>query len=612
LVSNNYSKAQREAVEHGEGPLMVLAGPGSGKTFVITHRIKYLIENKGVKPSNILVVTFSRAAAEEMGERFGKLAPDARGVSFGTFHSVFFGLLKLAYGYRAEHIAKESDRYKILEDIASKLPELKLDMQSSAEGLLAEISSVKQERTDIDFFYSKLCSAELFRQIYKKYEEEMGVRQKIDFDDMLLMTYDLLSEREDIRKACQEKYKYILVDEFQDINSLQYMTVNLLVGKAGNLTIVGDDDQSIYSFRGARPDIMLNFNKDYKNCKTVVLDINFRSTRQIVEAAKRLIRHNKIRFDKKINAERGEGREVEILKFKSSSAQVSTVISDIRSFLSMGYAYEDIAVLYRTNIQPIRVTERFLKLGIPFVLKDNIPNIYDHWIAKDIIAYLKLSKGIGSRADLVRICNKPNRYIKREALYEVSEKGISGLYAYYSDTPYMLEKIKELEHCLKLIASMELKKAVAFIRKGIGYDNYIEDYCDYNGIEESDEFLDILDEIYKSSTDYDSLNDWLVHIDEYKEKLEKIKKNKEDETGVRLMTFHASKGLEFKIVYIIDANKGICPYKKAKSKEDLEEERRMFYVAMTRARDMLFICSSADGKNSRGDISEFIKEIVKK
>ncbi len=608
MAFDNYSKAQREAITHGAGPLMVLAGPGSGKTFVITHRIRHLTKESGIDPRNILVLTFSRAAAKEMQERFALLCPDCQGITFGTFHSVFFSLLKLAYGYRGEQVVKEGERIQLIQRILARQEDARIDAQSMQAGILEEIALIKQERIQIDFFYSKVCGADLFRQIYQEYEKGLAQLRKIDFEDMLLMTYELLQQREDIRKACQEKYRYILVDEFQDINRLQYMSVQLLAGESRNLTIVGDDDQSIYSFRGARPDIMLGFSEDFPNVKTVLLDKNFRSSAQIVEAAGRLIAHNKKRFPKRISAHRGRGKAVDILTFSGAGRQADTLIQDIKTYLSLGYTYSDIAVLYRTNIQPRILIERFLKLAIPFVLKDSVPNIYEHWIARDIFAYLRLSQGKGSREDLLRIANKPNRYIKREALQEAGAD-MESLRRYYAQLPYMLENINELEHCLRVIKELSLPRALAFIRRGVAYQRYLEDYCDDHGIE-GDTFFDILEELEKSAGEYEHLQDWLLHIAEYKEKLEEVRKSRqEEEEGVQLMTFHASKGLEFPIVYIIDANQGICPYKKAKSADELEEERRMFYVAMTRAKDRLSICSSADGKRTRAEISEYIQEL---
>ncbi len=610
MESNNYSKAQSEAIRHGEGPLLVLAGPGSGKTFVITNRIKYLIDELNIKPDNILVVTFSRLAATQMKNRFEKIS-ESRGVIFGTFHSIFFGILKKAYGYSSDQILKESEKYNIVQEIVSNIPDFASNIATVTNNIIEEISKLKQERIDIRFFYSKICSSDIFRKIYQIYENKISSIRKIDFDDMLLMTYDLLNQRQDIRKLCSMKYKYILVDEFQDINNIQYMIVKLLLNDSKNITIVGDDDQSIYSFRGARPDIMLNFDKDFHNCKKVILDINFRSSSQIVEASSKLIKHNKLRFDKVISSYRGNGKNVDILKFKNLNDEVKTIIEDIRDYLKLGYRYNDIAILYRTNIQPRLIIERFLKLAIPFTLNDNVANIYEHWISRDIIAYLSLASENIKRADLLRIINKPNRYIKREA-FQASNIKLDDIYNYYKDNRYIKENIDDLKNSLRVIRSLSLYKAISFIRKGVGYDNYLKEYCEYYSIE-NEEFFDILDELQLSSENYNNLNEWLLYMQKYKEDLENVKINVDNESqtdSIKLMTFHSSKGLEFKIVYIIDANDGICPYKKAKTKEDIEEERRMFYVAMTRARDKLNICTTLSKNNKISKISKFIKEII--
>lgn len=606
LVS--YSKAQKRAIEHGKGPLIVLAGPGSGKTFVITHRVKYLIEHYKISPNNIMLVTFSRAAADEMRERFLSLSPDNIGVTFGTFHSIFFNILKLAYGYSGEQIATDSIRLSVMEKILFSYKDLNLLSSDNINLVLSEISLVKGERINLDFFYPKSCSKEIFINIYKSYEEELALLKKIDFDDMLLMAYDLLISREDIRKACISKYKYILIDEFQDINSLQYELIKLLLSDENNLTIVGDDDQSIYSFRGARPDIMLGFEKDFPKVEKVILDINFRSVESIVAASSKLIKNNKKRFEKNISSYRGLGKNIALLNFYSPSRQAEEIIKDIKTYISLGYEYKDIAILYRTNIQPRILIEKFMSLIIPFNIKDNVPNIYEHFIAKDIIAYLKLAIGDVKRSNLLRIANKPNRYIKREA-FEREDVDIYSLKKYYQTLPYMRERIDDLENEIKVLKNLSLKRAIIFIRKGIAYDKYLEDYADYHGIE-VDDLFNILDELETLASAYEDINSWFVHIEEYKEKIKEFNFNKNNnENSINLMTFHASKGLEFKIVYIIDVNKGIVPYKKAKSKEEVEEERRMFYVAMTRAKDRLIISSTAKGDNTKTEKSEFLKEI---
>lgn len=609
MESINYSKSQREAVEFGAGPMMVLAGPGSGKTFVITHRVCHLIEKQNIRPENILVVTFSKAAAVEMRERFIKLMPDKQGerVTWGTFHSVYFHLLRTAYGYRGDQVITDAERYDVIRELMKKNQMESEDVVGLGTEILSEIAIVKQERMDILHYYAHSCPADLFRQIFVDYEKSISERKKIDFEDMLVMTYELLSQREDIRRACENRYQYILVDEFQDINRMQYEIIQLIAGERANLTIVGDDDQSIYRFRGAKPEIMLGFAKDYPKVKKVLLDINFRSTTQIIEAAGKLIAHNKERFEKQITAARGNGRPVDVIRFKNVYQEVKSIIDDISDYVKAGHSLDDIAILYRTNLQPRLMTEMLMQYNIPFVMKDNIPNLYDHWIAKDIKSYLRLSIGMAKRGDLLRICNRPNRYIKREAL-QFSDGQIRDLFKYYEDKPYMIERIAQLKTNLRAIQNMRPGMAVRFIRKGIGYDEFLEEYAQYHGIEE-DELLDILGELEQSADRSETILDWFSHMEEYKEKLAQTKKQ-EEKIGVRLMTFHSSKGLEYKIVYMIDCNQGITPHRKAKAIEDMEEERRMFYVAMTRAKDRLYVYSADSSFHKKAELSDFVKEIL--
>ena len=609
MESINYSKSQREAVEFGAGPMMVLAGPGSGKTFVITHRVCHLIEKQNIRPENILVVTFSKAAAVEMRERFIKLMPDKQGerVTWGTFHSVYFHLLRTAYGYRGDQVITDAERYDVIRELMKKNQMESEDVVGLGTEILSEIAIVKQERMDILHYYAHSCPADLFRQIFVDYEKSISERKKIDFEDMLVMTYELLSQREDIRRACENRYQYILVDEFQDINRMQYEIIQLIAGERANLTIVGDDDQSIYRFRGAKPEIMLGFAKDYPKVKKVLLDINFRSTTQIIEAAGKLIAHNKERFEKQITAARGNGRPVDVIRFKNVYQEVKSIIDDISDYVKAGHSLDDIAILYRTNLQPRLMTEMLMQYNIPFVMKDNIPNLYDHWIARDIKSYLRLSIGMAKRGDLLRICNRPNRYIKREAL-QFSDGQIRDLFKYYEDKPYMIERIAQLKTNLRAIQNMRPGMAVRFIRKGIGYDEFLEEYAQYHGIEE-DELLDILGELEQSADCFETILDLFSHMEEYKEKLAQTKKQ-EEKIGVRLMTFHSSKGLEYKIVYMIDCNQGITPHRKAKAIEDMEEERRMFYVAMTRAKERLYVYSADSSFHKKAELSDFVKEIL--
>lgn len=589
---------------------MVLAGPGSGKTFVITHRIKYLIEGPGINPAHILVVTFSRAAAKEMKDRFEKLCKKSL-VTFGTFHSVFFNLLKTAYGFGSEQIASDELRYTLIKELIKRNTIENEDINTLAGNLLNEIALVKQDNISIKNYYSNSISSDTFKKIYIDYESELEARGKLDFEDMLSLTYELLSERSDILKAVQNRYRYILVDEFQDINFLQYNIIKLMAGEKQNITVVGDDDQSIYRFRGARPEIMLGFERDFRNVKKVFLDINFRSSTQIVNASTKLISFNSKRFPKNFKAKNGDGAPVSLIEFKNPFLEVNSIIKDIKDYIKSGQDINSIAVLYRTNLSPRLLIERLMRNNIPFTIRDAIPNLFDHWVAKDIISYIKLAMKTGDRSDLLRISNKPNRYISRDSLSS-SRANIETLFDYYDDKSYMIKRIVELREHLRTIKNLKPATALRYIRNVVGYDEYIEEYCDMNGVE-SDDCYSILGDLENSAAEYNTFNDWFVHMDEYKDELiEARKKSNENDKGVRLMTFHSSKGLEFDIVYIIDVNEGSVPYKKAKGVDEIEEERRMFYVAMTRARKKLFICYCVENFGKSIGKSDFVIELSSK
>ena len=589
---------------------MVLAGPGSGKTFVITHRIKYLIEGPGINPAHILVVTFSRAAAKEMKDRFEKLCQKSL-VTFGTFHSVFFNLLKTAYGFSSEQIASDELRYTLIKELIKRNAIENEDINTLAGNLLNEIALVKQDNISIKNYYSNSISSDTFKKIYIDYESELEARGKLDFEDMLSLTYELLSERSDILKAVQNRYRYILVDEFQDINFLQYNIIKLMAGEKQNITVVGDDDQSIYRFRGARPEIMLGFERDFRNVKKVFLDINFRSSTQIVNASTKLISFNSKRFPKNFKAKNGDGAPVSLIEFKNPFLEVNSIIKDIKDYIKSGQDINSIAVLYRTNLSPRLLIERLMRNNIPFTIRDAIPNLFDHWVAKDIISYIKLAINMGDKSDLLRISNKPNRYISRDSLSS-SRANIETLFDYYDDKSYMIKRIVELREHLRTIKNLKPATALRYIRNVVGYDEYIEEYCDMNGVE-SDDCYSILGDLENSAAEYNNFNDWFVHMDEYKDELiEARKKSNENDKGVRLMTFHSSKGLEFDIVYIIDVNEGSVPYKKAKGVDEIEEERRMFYVAMTRARKKLFICYCVENFGKSIGKSDFVIELSSK
>lgn len=604
-----FNESQNIAVDHSNGPLLVLAGPGSGKTTVITHRAKKLIVDCGVNPSNILVITFTRAAALEMQERFQKLiGKRTLPVTFGTFHAVYFKILKYAYNYSAANILKEEQKIDILKEI---IIQLKLELDDEGDfisALISEISLVKGDMMDITHYYSKNCSEAIFKKIYSMYNDRLIRSNLIDFDDMLVMCYELLTKREDILQLWQNKYQYILIDEFQDISRVQYEIIKLLAKPQDNLFIVGDDDQSIYRFRGAKPEIMLNFKKDYPHARQVLLDTNYRSTKEILHTANRLIEKNNVRFSKKIKSDNDIGKPVDIKEFKNQQDESTYVLRLIDSYLKNGLEYNDIAVLYRTNTNPRLLVEKLMEYNIPFKIKDTIPNIYDHWMTKNIIDYIKIALGDSTRKSFLQIINRPNRYIARDA-FQNPIVDLDDIREYYEDKSYVTERVDRLEYDLNMLEKMNPYAAINYIRKGIGYDDYVKEYASFRRIKE-EELFELLDELQETARNYPTYSLWFEHIEKYGKELKKqVKDRFAKKDGIELATMHSSKGLEYKTVIIIDALEGVTPHKKAVLPEDIEEERRLFYVAMTRAILQLHVFYPIERYGKDTKPSRFVEEI---
>ena len=386
--------SQINAIRHKDGPELVLAGPGSGKTLVITRRVQHLIDQYHVPPSAILVITFTKAAATEMRQRFEKLMGGRRvPVSFGTFHAVYFMILKHAYGYTADNIVKEEQRLQFMKEYIRRLRLEYDDENEFISSLFSEISLIKNTSVNLAHYYSSCCGQDVFRNIFEAYENFLHQNRFIDFDDMLVYCKELLVQRPDILAAWQRKYQYILIDEFQDINQIQYDIIRMLAAPQDNLFIVGDDDQSIYRFRGARPEIMLNFTKDYPDAGKVILDTNYRSGAEIVRHAGNLISFNQKRFEKKIAPAAKTGIPVVKQEFQTQREQNLYVIQEILRLHREGMEYKDMAVLFRTNMQPRFLMEMMLDYSISFTAKDRIPNIYDHWITRDLFAYIDIARG---------------------------------------------------------------------------------------------------------------------------------------------------------------------------------------------------------------------------
>lgn len=587
---------------------MVLAGPGSGKTSVIVERTAYMTTEGGISPSNILVVTFSRAAAKEMKERFLNFTgQEYTPITFGTFHGVFYGILKQAYGFTAANILSEEEKSAILRELALNHGGELAEEGDFSEEVAKEISVVKGNRISLEYYYSSCCPDEVFRQIYREYVKTCQARRKLDFDDMILYCYDLFDKRKDILAAWQNKFQYILVDEFQDINQLQYDIVKLLAKPQDNLFIVGDDDQSIYRFRGAKPEIMLHFKDDYPEAETVLLDVNYRSVKNIVTSAGYLIGHNKERFQKKIEAADQGDIPVEWQLFESQRKENARIIWDIQEAVEKGAKYEEFAVLFRTNTQPRLLMEQLMEYNIPFRTRDTVPNLYEHWIAKDIFAYIRIAMGSRERRDFLQIMNRPKRYISRESLDEETV-AFDVWEWYYEEQPWVAKRIEKLEGDIRMLERLSPYAAINYIRKAIGYDEFCAEYADYRRIK-ADDLFDVLDELLDAAREYKTYDAWFDHIENYTKGLQEFYRvQNQNPNSVALATLHSAKGLEYENVYIIDVNEGVMPYKKAVLEPEVEEERRMFYVGMTRAKKNLHLFSVRQLNHKDAEISRFIKE----
>ncbi len=603
-----FNKSQASAISHRDGAMLVLAGPGSGKTAVITQRTKTLITEYDVNPSNILVITFTKAAAMEMKERFLKLTGESVSkVTFGTFHAVFFTILKYAYNFKSSNIVTDEQKYRFMREILSNYNLEYNDENEIISNLFGEISTIKNGQIDLEHFYSAQCSAEIFRKIYKDYEGCLSRSRLIDFDDMLTYTYELFSQRPDILGFWQNKYKYILVDEFQDINRIQYEIIRMMAQPENNLFIVGDDDQSIYRFRGSKPEIMLNFTKDYPDARQVLLDTNYRCGRYIVETSKNLISYNTERFDKDIIPSKTDDTPVEYITFDSRKDENLYLIREIDKLIKQGAEFSDIAVLMRTNTQPRQLIEQLMEYNLPFKTKDRIPNLYEHWIARDIFTYLRIAAGGRSRRDFYQIMNRPKRYLSRNSLCE-EMVAFDEWIKLYDEQPWIAERIEKLEYDLKMLSRMNPYAAINYIRKGVGYDDFLIEYAEYRSMNK-EELFDILEEIQSGAKGYKTYEEWDEHIKAYTEEIKRLAELKAaNPNAVTISTFHSAKGLEYEHVFILDVNEGIMPYKKAVLDKDIEEERRLFYVGMTRAKTRLSLYSVKSINDKNTAISRFVNE----
>lgn len=609
-MTKSFNEDQKRAISHRKGPAMVLAGPGSGKTLVITYRVKWLIEEKGVHPRNILVVTFTKAAAKEMAERFHSFEGlEEAGVMFGTFHSVFFMILRYAYHYNGGNILREDQKKAYIKSIVEEM-ELEIEDENDFyTGILGEISYVKGEMLSLSHYHSSNLADELFIKIFQEYGEKLRSSNLLDFDDMLVFCYDLLKERPDILKMWQDKFQYILIDEFQDINRVQYEIIKMLAGSGERLFIVGDDDQSIYRFRGAKPEIMLRFEKDFAGASKYILHTNYRCSEQIVAGSSRLIGYNQKRFPKNMQAARGSKAPIAYKMMENVSKECTDIIQGIKFYHQKGIPLEEMAVIFRTNTQPRLLVGRLMEYNIPFQMRDRMPNLFEHWIAKNILAYINLALGNRERSVFLQVMNRPKRYIARNMVTE-KEISFSQLKQKAFGKPWLSERIEKMEADLSLLKTMEPYAAMEYIKKGIGYEEYLSEYAQFRKMNLED-LEEVFHQIQESAKPYHTFGEWFDYIRQYGESLEEQRKkeNQLAKKGVTLTTMHSAKGLEYEVVFIMDVNDGVCPHKKAVKEADIEEERRLFYVAVTRAKTYLFLYTVKEMYQKEIRPSGFIREI---
>lgn len=610
---------QLKAVNHLDGPCMVLAGPGSGKTRVITYRIANMVVNKNIKPTSILAISFTKASSIEMKNRALSLSNDFRmnKVTYGTFHSVFFRILRYFENYNIESILDEKTKRIGLKNILKGLNIENADDDETIGQVINEISYVKNELMDKRDFKSEVLTNDEFIKVYNFYEEYKQQMNKIDFDDMLIKTYELLKNNKAALDRVRSVYRYILVDEFQDINKVQFEALKLIANPSNNIFVVGDEDQSIYGFRGSRPDFLLEFEEYFSNTKKVLLDINYRSKGEIIDIANRLIEKNTNRYEKVIKCGQGNGAKVNYISPEDSEEEAVYIAKDIKNKIQEDYTeYTDFAVIYRTNIQSRALVDVFMDMRIPFVVKDSIVTIYDHWAAQDILAYLRIGVSPNSNKDWIRIINKPFRYISKDNLNLIKDEPdfINSLINKCDLHPKQVKTINDLDIDISYVKGLNPKNAISYIRTTLDYDRYILDYCANRKIK-TNGLIEILNELESSATNFKTIQEYLEHIERVKSEIVDNKNNKETD-GVIFTTMHSAKGLEFKNVYIIGANEGTIPHEKSyeidneeKKNDQIEEERRLMYVAITRAEENICISSPINKYGKRVSKSRFVEDI---
>lgn len=603
-MKSNLNEKQKEAVYLDFGPALILAGPGSGKTTVILERLKHLIYDLHISPKHILVITFTKSAALQMQNRAFKMLNDlSESPIFGTFHSFFYSILKNTYEFQNYSILTTKQKYQNLE----KLLHIKYKKDKLSNNLLAQIiACISKSKNDIDVSEELIkfdFSKEIWIELCKNYDYFNREQKQMDYDDILLYAHKLLTDNSDLLHKLQKEIKYILVDEFQDVNKKQYELITMLAEKRGNIFVVGDDDQSIYCFRGARAENLFRFEADFPTTKKIILGKNYRCSKKIVKVSGALISHNEKRFQKELVAVKDMVGEVICRKFFNKNLEREFIVSTIKKLL---YNDKEIAILCRTNSQLDYFGEILKSQEIKFFRYEKSTNFYQSSFVKPIIGYLMFASFIDrSRKTLLSFLNKPMRYIEREvfANWDLCKCDILQM---KTGNESMDLSLCQLSETLDRIAKLPPKMAILYILKVVGYEEFVLRQC--KSWQEVNKFYDTMKELSQRADTYENIRQWMKYI-KWQEDMEVEKPKRETNFGVNLYlyTFHGAKGLEFDTVLIPHLNEGSIPYGKNLSKEQIEEERRMFYVALTRAKENLYLtCVENDTK--KDTVSRFLNE----
>ena len=608
-MDNGFTDEQSSAIEWFEGPMMVLGTPGSGKTTVITNRIINLIYEHGVSPAHILVITFTRAAASSMKERFLSLIGEERtSVRFGTFHSFFYWIIRTAYGNMG--VLDETTKRQVIRNILREIDKESYDNEETLTSVLNQLGIMSCEMIDIENYYSRDMSDDDFRRLYKAYKKYKKDNILLDFDDMVTECYRLLDERRDILQKIREMYPYIMVDEYQDTNRIQYEILKLLAHPNDNLYVVGDDDQSVYGFRGARPDIMLQFENEFPGAKISHLSQNFRCPEKIVKLSSYIISGNKNRYQKVLSSASPKDGNIIICKVKDARKENEAIVKRIQEDIAAGIRPSDIAVLYRTNNGPRRLLYKLREYGIEYTVRDAITDIFSHPYIKPVIDYISYALGDHSRKTFLNIMNRPVRYISRDMLRHEQVEMID-LCREYKDKDYIVKAVRKMNLDIKTIERLDPYAAINYIRETIGYNRYLREQAQEKNMD-LDYLMELMDEFQSLAKECTTFGELYDMIEDSQELAKKQSENGRTDTnkGVQLMTLHSSKGLEFSSVHIMDLVEENIPHKRAKTENELEEERRLLYVGVTRSSDRLSLYIPEYHGEDKAEPSRFVKGLI--